>query len=111
MSRIDDGGPAFPVDSILPRDEDGHFYNREISSAGMSMRDYMAVHARPETDIDGGIPNRCARVVMSGPPPSQQPGEEVMAYELRSVKWWIEAEARVRYMHADAMLKVRGMKL
>lgn len=96
------GRSAFPVSL-----EDG----TDAAEYGMSLRDYLAAHAKPETDIDGGIPARRARIVMSGPPPSQQPLEDTQAYDLRNLRWWIEADARVRYMHADAMLKVRGLKL
>lgn len=36
------GGPAFPVDQIVERDEKGRMHGHEISSAGISVRDYFA---------------------------------------------------------------------
>ena len=39
------GGPAFPVDQIIERDEKGRMNGHEISSAGMTMRDYFAGQA------------------------------------------------------------------
>ena len=39
------GGPAFPCSDILERDSKGSFQGVEISSAGMSLRDYFAAKA------------------------------------------------------------------
>ncbi|EHM0713737.1 hypothetical protein JDT53_12485 [Escherichia coli] len=39
------GGRAFPVDSVVERDEKGHLHGFEISSAGMTLRDYFAAKA------------------------------------------------------------------
>lgn len=39
------GGPAFPCDTIVARDEKGHLYGSEISSGGMTLRDYFAAKA------------------------------------------------------------------
>lgn len=39
------GGPAFPVDCIVERDEKGHLHGFEISSAGMTLRDYLSAKA------------------------------------------------------------------
>lgn len=36
------GGPAFPCDCIVEQDEKGRRHGFEISSAGMSIRDYFA---------------------------------------------------------------------
>lgn len=51
MSAHKDGGPAFPVDNIVERDAEGRLHGKDISSAGMSLRDYFAAHAPlpPET--------------------------------------------------------------
>ena len=44
MSKINDGGPAFPLQSIGPEFSPGY--------AGMSLRDYFAAHAPlPECDM------------------------------------------------------------
>lgn len=45
MSNKINGGPAFPVDCVVERDEKGHCHGFEISSAGMSIRDFMAAKA------------------------------------------------------------------
>jgi len=45
MSKIETGGPAFPVDNVIARDDIGHLVGIEISSAGMTMRDYFAAKA------------------------------------------------------------------
>jgi len=39
------GGRAFPVDSVVERDERGHLRGFEISSGGMTLRDYFAAKA------------------------------------------------------------------
>ncbi|WP_324284804.1 hypothetical protein Q5384_14555 [Enterobacter ludwigii] len=39
------GGRAFPCDSIVERDEVGHLHGFEISSGGMTLRDYFAAKA------------------------------------------------------------------
>lgn len=39
------GGRAFPCDSIVERDEAGHLHGFEISSGGMTLRDYFAAKA------------------------------------------------------------------
>lgn len=36
------GGRAFPVDCVVERDEKGHLHGFEISSGGMTLRDYFA---------------------------------------------------------------------
>ena len=42
---INDGGPAFPCDSIVERNQKGGLVGVEISSSGMTLRDYFAIHA------------------------------------------------------------------
>lgn len=41
----DTGGPAFPCDNILERNEKGQLIGVEKSSAGMTLRDYFAAKA------------------------------------------------------------------
>ena len=45
MSKQNNGGRAFPVDSVVERDEKGHLHGFEISSGGMTLRDYFAAKA------------------------------------------------------------------
>lgn len=39
------GGRPFPCDSIVERDEVGHLHGFEVSSGGMTLRDYFAAKA------------------------------------------------------------------
>ena len=42
---IKTGGPAFPCDDIVERDRHGSLHGPDISSSGLSVRDYMAAKA------------------------------------------------------------------
>lgn len=94
MSEIKDGGPAFPVPG-LQHDEE---FN------GMSLRDHFAATADLHGIIehDGCIEQRLAVNLMGCQPPDWD--TEYIAAHV----WWFEAEARIRYMKADAMLRARG---
>lgn len=37
-----DGGPAFPCEDLIRRDDQGKLHGYEISSPGMTLRDYFA---------------------------------------------------------------------
>ena len=82
MSTIKDGGPAFPVQSAA-----------DWQAHGMSLRDYMAIHAS-ESDIlkQGEL------IRLSTFSPNHKGTPNVLPNN-----WHITA----RYMHADAMLKTR----
>jgi hypothetical protein len=79
-----DGGPAFPCDQIIRRDEKGKMFGHEVSSAGMTLRDHFAAQVLPA------------------------------AYEchIRTAasfsKEWRSEVATDAYLMADAMLKVRA---
>jgi hypothetical protein len=92
MSEIKDGGPAFPVP------EPG-------LECGMTLLDYFAIHAdmRELIEPDGFIPQRLALAVMGGENPPNWDSEQVAA-----TQWWCEAEAKIRYIKAHAMLRARG---
>ena len=85
---INDGGPAFPHMMVT-----GH---RDYAG-GMSQRDWFATHY-PTTELS----ESWAAVVMGEAPPKWETGNE-----MNCMRWWLEADARVRFMHADAMLKAR----
>ncbi|WP_186181684.1 hypothetical protein [Burkholderia gladioli] len=93
-SKPDDGGPAFPIPG-LQHDPD---FN------GMSLRDHFASVADLAGIIENGgvIEERLAKAIMGGNPPDWDT-DYVAAHT-----WWFEAEARVRYLKAEAMLKARG---
>lgn len=44
-NEIENGGPAFPVDDIIQRDERGALFGAPVSSHGMSLRDWFAGQA------------------------------------------------------------------
>ena len=45
MTTKETGGPAFPCDNILERNEKGQLIGVEKSSSGLTMRDYFAAKA------------------------------------------------------------------
>jgi hypothetical protein len=85
MSKINDGGPAFPV-----------LYGQTNGQDGMSLRDWFAA------TIDG-LSEECAPDVGEALVGRPMPDGwiEIMA-------WWAEADAVYRYMRADALLAERA---
>lgn len=82
------GGPAFPIDDLVQRDEKGHLFGPQISSAGMSLRDYFAVHIEfPVSEIVKTF--------------------EAHTGETPTYTQLAEAIAHLRYLLADAMLAER----
>lgn len=84
MSTINDSGPAFPSNRDMRHNPD---WDHE---PGMSLRDYMAIHASAEDVRDQGEVLRL-KLGQQGFPGILPDGWRVTA----------------RYMHADAMLKAR----
>lgn len=110
MSEIKDGGPAFgqvvELRCVRVDPEGATEYEPEVClHGGLTMRDYFAAHAdmRELIENDGYIPQRLALNVMDGVEPPNWENNHLAASQ-----WWCEAEARVRYMKADAMLRARG---
>jgi hypothetical protein len=64
---------------------------------GLSLRDYIAIHTNVEEDLAESV----YEVIMGGKAPI---GKDSL---FERVKWHAEAEAKYRYMKADAMLKAR----
>lgn len=81
---LNDGGPAFPSIRDMRHNPD---WDHET---GMSLRDYMAIHASTDDIRDQAEIIRSAQIAAGGP--GILPDN------------WV---AKARYMHADAMLKVR----
>jgi hypothetical protein len=81
MSKINDGGPAFP--STIQYFPDDKNANEE---QGMTLRDWFATHAT-DADIEAIL----------NPPFERTTTHIISRYE-------------ARYTHADAMLKARGVK-
>ena len=81
MSKINDE-PAFP-------------WGNDVRG-GMSLRDYFAVHVSITRD---NLQSDLMKFVLNDTPPPP------MTY--KAALWDIEAEARIRYLKADAMLAAR----
>lgn len=93
MSKLDDSGPAFPADSFAAQ-----------HAPGMSLRDWFAGQAPLPSR---GLSESWACALMGedeSPGFSEEDG-------LHCIRWWAEAEARYRYLHADAMLSERAKSL
>ena len=102
-----DGGPAFPVGLAATTNANGDpilYDSSERMASGISKRDYFAAKANIAPDMPTIFQ---AIGVMGEEPPSWPPFRETLDFEqcLRCVKWWAEAESRIRYVYADAMLK------
>lgn len=91
MSAQDEGGPAFPCDSREAR-----------QFTGMTLRDWFASQHRFDADSPG---LHQATAAMGEPPPEWSRDPAACLW------WWAKAEARIRYMVADAMLVERARKV
>lgn len=91
MAEINDGGPAFPV-----IDQGMH------GTYGISQRDWFAGTYSLGAD---GLGTAWAERIMGTKAPdwSLDNGADC-------IRWWCEAEARIRFLHADAMLKAREFR-
>lgn len=90
MSKIEDGGPAFPIIGTHER----------VLEVGMTLRDYFAAHASEEEiqAMANRIPTvECVKTRPGG-------GGEIVCE--KPVNW----RQIARYMHADAMLAARNAK-
>ena len=88
MAIKNDGGSAFP----------SHGSMEEVVCSGMSLRDYFATTLKLD-DIQVYL----AEGIMGSQCPVRN--DETQAREI--INWWTEAEAKYRYLQADAMLKER----
>jgi hypothetical protein len=90
MSTINDGGPAFPVEVDATQTDGFQTGNTRWQSYGMSLRDYMAIHAGEQDVMLQAELIRSERVKNGGP-------------GILPDGWHVIA----RYRHADMMLKAR----
>jgi hypothetical protein len=86
------GGPALPCLEIRTHDTGDIVQNAD---QGISKRDFFAAQ------VDGRMSIRTALAIMNA--------TVVPVGEIEAALWWAEAEARIRYMRADAMMKVRAL--
>ena len=89
MNTKNDGGPAFPV-----------MWDYAESEAGMSLRDWFAGQ---HPVIDGELSITLAEALMCEHLPKSKTS-------LENRRWWAEAEARLKYLNADAMIAARDAK-
>lgn len=94
MSKINDGGPAFPASPGHP-DTVGVEFDR-----GMSLRDWFAGRADPRQHNQTlGLSEANAEALN---------GTRMPLRPVARLQWWAAARAAWRYMEADAMLAERA---
>lgn len=100
-----DGGLAFPLTESFVN-SGGH---RMVGKrhAGMTLLEYFAAHCIVEVEDDGCVPERLARAVMDSEPPKWENEGGIYGPSRAALEWWFEAEARLKFMKANAMLKAR----
>jgi hypothetical protein len=87
--KTNDGGPAFPA----------HWGDNE---RGMSVRDYFAIQAPGlSDDVLAETIEKCCPEIGKMPSWDGDP--------IGNLKWWMLADAKIRFMQADAMLKERAV--
>ena len=101
MSKINDGGPAFP----RPHSTDEHEFpcNEYDDQQGMMLRDWFAGQAK--TFESDEVPAFWAAYLAGIPNPSY---ETDGTQQKEWAEWWIKAEACYKYKQADAMIAARG---
>lgn len=114
MSKIDDGGPAFPcVEETGETIEHVELDMRTVTTEpvyvrhnGMTLRDWFAGQVQFAPDEPSVFQ---AKAVMKEGPPSWPPFSESNDYERMEtcIRWWATARARLRLIEADAMLAAR----
>lgn len=94
--QINDGGPAFPLQSIGPEFQPGY--------SGMTMRDYFAAAEKLE-DLDETCISDIA-VTLAGPIPTGNWRTNTVEW----IKWKAKWRAEMRFIRADAMIKAREVQ-
>lgn len=89
--------PAFPVE--MTSDENGMFTGAQTGNArgfaiGLSKREYLAALIDVSKDIDGHSVDFIKALV----------GRDIPKTHLENLKFWAEAEAKLRVIKADALL-------
>jgi hypothetical protein len=67
----------------------------------INLRDYIAANMNVPVERGGCIPQDMAVTIMDGLPPDWD------CDRLKAYTWWATAEARFRYIRADAMMAER----
>jgi hypothetical protein len=95
--KVDDGGPIHPLPEVRGHDGCGLVEGWP----GMSLRDWFAGQIEMPRD---GISQTWAEALMGEKAPDWQ-----LDSGLDCIRWWSAAEARARYLTADAMLAARTL--
>lgn len=87
----------------------GQHIEREITNA--ALRDHFATTASIGRNSEGILLTKevCAVMGRVEPPVSEEPDPH--RRRLMALQWWCNAEARIRYMKADAMMEARVMDI
>lgn len=101
--RVENGGPAFPIPGdvwVSGGDENPRF------ETGMSLRDWFAGMEKAPDDLSVGY----AEALAGRPHPHKETALGGINPEatIATLEFWAEAEARYRYIKAEAMLKARS---
>lgn len=96
-NRIDDGGPVYPV--VYYTENRGDELLHERTGDGLTIRDYFAAHA-PKDLIDSLTGSSVGDVTRFLGLPDDAGYRMSVHYPM--------AEAKARYIYADAMLKARA---
>lgn len=103
MTKINDGGPAFPGRVSANRDtgelHPHQFGNDDFCVTGMTLRDFFAAEVAVQ-DADITVPYGEAVVGREMPDYARDP--------VANAVFWADVRARLRYIEADAMLRARG---
>lgn len=96
MTDKPENPPAFPLPSMYLSDGVGYAVN-----PGMSLRDWLAATMQ----IPDDAPTATQAISLMGQEPPQWSGSGA---DIDCLIWWATAEAKYRYMRADAMLEERA---
>jgi len=97
MSGKNTGGPAFPCDEMVVRSE------LTKASQGMTLRDYLAAHTKPIEDMGVTVAESITGLKL----PIRDHYKDEADFWVDSIGFWAMANAKYRFMQADAMLKAR----
>ena len=102
MTKIDDGGSAFPkVQETISMIGD-RAYTARADEGGMTLRDWFA----GQVEIPEGMEWSPAAIMGEEAP--KWPHKCEYENAMKCVQWWALAVARYRYIHADAMFAARN---
>lgn len=73
----------------------------DAATRDAALLDHFASTAAIGRDAEGNIQTRSATAVMGEDPPSWD------AHPGLAMQWWCDAEARIRYLKAESMMKAR----